>query len=371
MAAAPSAEQPSIREILDADGHIVAVEAGPLSSIAVAPLNERTDANEAFARLLSVNVDAESASATAIAGSYRLHDKALRFTPRFAFRAGQAYRAVLRPEELGAAAASNHELIYRFQAPADAPVPPTEVTAIFPSAATLPENQLRFYIHFSAPMARGSAYEQVRLLDNQNRPIDLAFLELGQELWDSRQLRLTLLIDPGRIKRGVKPREDLGPVFRAGDQFTLVVPSSWQDAQGRSLGKGAEKRFRVGPPIEEAIDPARWRITAPAGDSHQRLAIDFPRPLDHALLQRMLRVRAIGDAEIQGEALVSQDERRWEFLPAQAWRSGEFEIVVDSDLEDLAGNRIGRAFEVDQLAPEAGQAGADAVRLKFEIRSTP
>ncbi len=71
MAAAPSAEQPSIREILDADGHIVAVEAGPLSSIAVAPLNERTDANEAFARLLSVNVDAESAIHSAVRLSRR------------------------------------------------------------------------------------------------------------------------------------------------------------------------------------------------------------------------------------------------------------------------------------------------------------
>mgnify|MGYP003346898067 CR=1 FL=1 len=86
------------------------------------------------------------------------------------------------------------------------PVPPeratTLVTQIYPSADVLPENTLKFYVHFSAPMSRGHSYDHIRLLDEANRPVELAFLELAEELWSPDMLRLTLLMDPGRIKRG-------------------------------------------------------------------------------------------------------------------------------------------------------------------------
>ena len=32
--------------------------------------------------------------------------------------------------------------------------------------------------------------------------IELPFLEIDEELWDPAMMRLTLFIDPGRIKRG-------------------------------------------------------------------------------------------------------------------------------------------------------------------------
>jgi len=372
LAADSTDNGPTIRELKDACGHVIAIEAGMLPAGALAKLSQRSDADEALSRVLSVSVDGAAAAETAIIGSYSLHGDALRFTPRFAFRAGQAYCAVLHPSEVQPAVATPAvDVIHRFHEPAEASAAPAEVMAIFPSTAILPENQLRFYIHFSAPMSRGAAYDCVRLLDGRNRAIDLPFLELGEELWDPQQQRLTLMIDPGRIKRGVKPREDLGPVLRAGEEFTLVIRSTWLDAQNRPLRQEATKHFRVCPPIEAAIDPAQWQIQVPPSGSRQPLAIDFPRPLDHALLQRLLTVRSASGAEIQGEVLVGQEERRWELWPTNPWLPGRFEVLVDNSLEDLAGNRIGQPFEVNAVGLGAKQLHADPVRLGFEIPGVP
>ena len=88
------------------------------------------------------------------------------------------------------------------------------VVAVYPSSATLPENQLRFYLHFSAPMSRGEVYQHLQLLDQDGKPIVLPFLEIGEELWDTTGQRLTLLIDPGRIKRGLCRASSLAPCWK-------------------------------------------------------------------------------------------------------------------------------------------------------------
>ena len=76
----------------------------------------------------------------------------------------------------------------------------------------------------------------------------LAFVEIEHGLWDPRQTRLTVLLHPGRIKRGVAPGERLGPPLRAGRSYRLVVDASMPDAAGRPLGRAFEKRFRSSPP---------------------------------------------------------------------------------------------------------------------------
>ncbi len=53
------------------------------------------------------------------------------------------------------------------------------VTEVYPSAAVLPENLLRFYIQFSAPMSRGEAYRRIKLLDAGGKPVDGRFSRAG------------------------------------------------------------------------------------------------------------------------------------------------------------------------------------------------
>jgi hypothetical protein len=77
------------------------------------------------------------------------------------------------------------------------------------------------------------------------------------------------------------------------------------------------------------------------------LTLDFPKPLDYALLLHLLGVVDNAGRTVAGSVTVERDETRWTFTPATAWKSGEYRILVDTALEDLAGNRIGRPFDVD------------------------
>src|SRR5262249_10274078 len=126
----------------------------------------------------------------------------------------------------------------------------TVVEKIYPSGDKLPENQLRFYLHFSAPMSRNGAYSHIKLLDEKGKEVASPFLELGEELWDPGVKRFTLLLHPGRIKRGLKPREELGPILEEGKRYTLVIAADWSDAEGNLLKAGVRKSFAVGPPDE-------------------------------------------------------------------------------------------------------------------------
>ena len=50
---------------------------------------------------------------------------------------------------------------------------------------------------------------------------------------------------------------------------------------------------------------------------------------------------------VAGSVEVSEGETHWQFTPEKPWQAGAFDLVVDTSLEDLAGNTIGRPFKVD------------------------
>lgn len=363
FAAEPAASKPAIRVITDKANLPIAFEATGLAAADLAKLADREDRDEALAKILSVFVagDAQGSDLPAMAGRHFVDGTSLRFAPRYPLRAGMRYRAVLRP------AAATKPLTLEVTIPEAAAGKPTEIAHVYPTSATLPENQLKFYIHFSAPMGRGEAYEHVRLLDAKGQKADLPFLELNEELWDASGTRLTLLIDPGRIKRGVKPREDLGPVLEAGREYTLVIDRAWRDAAGRPLKADFQKRFRTTAPVEAAIDEKAWKIVPPPAGAKDALVVRFSRPLDHALVERTLWITGPDGKSIAGKATAADEERRWEFLPERPWTAGKYQLIVDTTLEDLAGNRIGQPFEVEILGTEDKRAPDETVKLPFTI----
>ncbi|HUY92097.1 MAG TPA: hypothetical protein VMV10_25370 [Pirellulales bacterium] len=297
----------------------------------------------------------------AMVGSYALDEGRLRFAPRYRLDPGVIYRAVYRPAEREAA-----PITADFEIPAPRAARPTKLAAIYPSRDRLPENQLKFYLHFSAPMSRGEAYEHVQLLDAQGRPIELPFLELGEELWDREAKRFTLFFDPGRIKRGLKPREEVGPAIEEGKSYTLVIDAGWRDAAGRPLAAEVRKTFAVGPPDDTPLDAANWKLDAPAG-GREPLVVEFPEPLDHALLGRLLYVERGGEP-VAGEIAIDQQETRWRFTPRDAWRPGSYDLVAGKELEDLAGNSLARPFEIDELKPVTLEVTPEFVRVPFEVK---
>ena len=302
-----------------------------------------------------------------IAGTLRRSDADLVFTPKYPLVPGLEYRAVLDRGQLSSSPAKViTERFHLDQLPAGLP---TAVTQIYPTIDRLPENQLKFYLRFSQPMCRGEAYQHVRLLDESGRPVDGAFLELGEELWDGDQQRFTLLFDPGRVKRGLKPREDLGPVLVEGRSYILQVDAKWRDAEHRALVKPVEKQFSVGKPDETPIDPLTWKIVVSPAGSTEPLAVRFGEPLDIALLERMVWIDDASGQKVAGKITTAEHQSVWKFTPQSPWGAGSYQLVADTRLEDLAGNSIGRAFEVDEFAPVKTKIESQTVKLPFEIKT--
>ena len=251
--------------------------------------------------------------------------------------------------------------------PPGIPITPTVVESVYPSAEVLPENLLRFYLHFSAPMSRGEAYTHIRLLDAAGRAVADPFLELNEELWSGDGRRFTLLFDPGRIKRGLKPREEVGPVLEAGKSYTLVIDRHWPDAQGNPLAGEFRKSFRAGPPDQESPSPRDWKIQAPAAGTRHPLEVEFSEPLDSALARRLIVVRDGQNRIVQGVVSLERAESLWRFTPDAAWTAGAYSLDVGTDLEDLAGNAVGRPFEVDLAGPISARVKTESISRPFRI----
>jgi len=84
----------------------------------------------------------------------------------------------------------------------------------------------------------------------------------------------------------------------------------------------------------------------------------------------LLRTILVADAEgknLPGHVSVDDDERRWEFHPNSLWAAGKYQLVIDTTLEDLAGNRIGQPFEVEQLGAAEKNMRPDTLRIPFVI----
>ncbi|WP_152050671.1 hypothetical protein [Tautonia marina] len=301
-------------------------------------------------------------------GRLRMDSDRLRFEPRYAIRPGTTYRATFRPGLLPGADPDVRpiEADLALPDPADS-AEPTRILAVYPSGDQLPENLLRVYVHFSAPMSRGEVYRHLQLLGPDGDPVPSPFLELDEELWDPSGTRLTLLIDPGRIKQGLVPREELGPVLEAGQRYTLQIGAEWPDSAGRSLAEPFRKVFETLPADEVPPDPSDWQLATPMAGSREPLRVQLPEPLDHALMGRLVFVSDEQGRLLSGQSEVTDHETRWSFTPDAPWRPGRYLLVADTDLEDLAGNGIGRPFEVDVFERIEPRVDVRTVSVPFQV----
>jgi hypothetical protein len=368
VAALSAAAESPIRAVADTSGKVIAFEGTEIPP-SVLPFLKKLGADDAtWPSMFAVYVGKAPGrpDVPPMLGSYSLHGTNVRFTPKFPLKPGLSYCVEYFPPPASEIASpARYERV--FTIPAAARGKAAKINAVYPSADVLPENQLRFYVQFSAPMSRGEAYSHLKLLKEDGEPVDLPFLEIGEELWDTSGRRLTLLIDPGRIKRGLKPREESGPVLESGHKYTLIITAGWRDESDQPLEADFVKKFAAGPPIEKAIEPKEWKVLPPAAGTREPLAIEFPRPLDNALLERTIAVSDSTGKRLAGEVTIAKQERCWFFRPKQPWTAGKHELVIDTTLEDLAGNRIGRAFEVDELPPVEKFVATEFYRLPFEI----
>jgi hypothetical protein len=292
-----------------------------------------------------------------VAGSFEEQGGVTWFVPRFPLVPGLSYSLLIDGRESAS-----------IEVPALASTPSTDVVSIHPTAEEVPVNLLRTYVTFSAPMSEGYAARAVAVhrLDT-GEPLDGVFLQMEPELWDSSRQRLTLLLDPGRIKRGLVPHLEAGYPLTQDVPVAVIVDPSFRDAAGQPLRAAAERRYRIGPAIRGRVDPLAWRLTAPAAESSEPLVVAFEDPLDRALLQRCLVVVDAAMAPVRGAATTDDGDRVWRFRPASPWQAGRYTLRVDARLEDVTGNSVHRVFDRDLDLPEHAPLDAHSVGVPLTI----
>src|SRR5262245_27095521 len=314
---------------------------------------------EQRAALLTVSVDAPDVPP--LAGRYSVENGVLVFTPQYPVQAGVRYKAVARVPGMP-------PITTVAEIPKRVVSPSTVVSNVYPSTNVLPENQLKFYIHFSASMAQGDAFEHVALLDESGaRMPDPPFLIRSGELWDREFRRFTLFFDPGRVKRDLGPSLELGPALVEGKRYTLVVDRKWTDAEGNPLKEEFRKTFTVGPPDRKPLDLATWKIAKPRAASVEPVVVEFPEPMDHAILLRELDVFDPAGALVEGPVTLDRNETRWTLTPKTPWKKGAYILRVGTSTADLAGNMVGRPFEVDLFDKIDERITRQTLDLPFRI----
>ena len=284
-------------------------------------------------------------------GTYHTAKDTLIFTPRFGFMKGQTYTAQFHLQKFNTdfqlSTTNTPTISHHFTIPIPKSIATTSVTQIYPSGNILPENLLKFYIHFSALMQRNNTYAHIQLIDDLGQEVDKAFLDVTPELWSPTTQRFTLFFDPGRIKRGLLPHQHLGMALQAGKTYRLVVRQSLKDANGNPLVNTHTKTFSIIASDRTSPNIKKWRVTPPKRNTHTPLQLKFDEPLDHALSNTLITIKDQNAEILQGKIESTHNETQWLFTPNTIWSSGQYTIHINPILEDLAGNQLTRLFDVD------------------------
>lgn len=327
----------------------------------VTPLGEHLEA------LLRVKVaeagDTHDDGLPNVAGDYEILGDGVRFTPRFAFDSGVVFRATLDLGALGRPGLVEGQTL-EFSFPRETGSADTKVSHVFPSSAVLPENLLRFYIRFSNPMQRGLAANNIEVLGPDGGPTPDVLYRAPVELWDHSMSCLTVLLDPGRLKRGVGPNRVLGPPLKAGQRYTLVIGTGMIDVYGRPLRKAFNRPFTVSEAVRAPITIEEWGISRPAAGSREPLELTCPRPLDWAQLLHGITVVSETGLPISGCVDIGTGETQWRFTPDEPWQAGTYSVCVAPSLEDICGNTPYGPFD-------GPFRSADEMALETAIRMIP
>ena len=86
-------------------------------------------------------------------------------------------------------------------------------------------------------------------------------------------------------------------------------------------------------------------------------------------------MRALGvrreHAAVDGEIVIGGGEKQWTFTPQAPWRAGAYQLIALDILEDVAGNQIGRAFEVDNFDTVDKSPNPKSIVMPFTIPAAP
>ena len=270
-----------------------------------------------------------------IQGQYTKEGDYLVFKPFFLFESGMNY--VVETKNTNS---DSTDFYQSFRIGNKKKIEEAKVVGIYPSANQLPENLLRFYIYFNTPMKKGQALKYIQLTDAEGNIDNYVFMEFKQELWSADGKRLTILFDPGRIKRGVSTNIQRGPALLEGKGYNLNISDDWQDVYGQQLSIRTSKKFEVIKAYRHHITVNDWDINQPQENSYDALTIHFDRIIDHALIQSMIKLIDADENHVTGYWEILEKEQLIQFIPNKKWKKGNYRIKINSRFEDVVGNNL-------------------------------
>lgn len=219
-----------------------------------------------------------------------------------------------------------------------------KVMAVFPSSDTLPENLLRMYIHFSSPMKTLGNLEKIKLIDEKKQEVVGAIFNNVHELWDHEQKQLTIILDPARVKTGLKAHQEKGRALQVGKQYHLII-GHLEDVDGNPLKDVFTKSFYVSKEDKLAPNKEKWILEIPKAQSKLPLVIQFPQMLDQLSLRQRLQLTDENNQPVDGQIEIAKQETEWWFVPTNNWLAGNYILYVHTRLEDPVGNNLNGLFD--------------------------
>ncbi|MEM6295479.1 MAG: hypothetical protein AAGA54_29665 [Myxococcota bacterium] len=240
-----------------------------------------------------------------------------------------------------------------------------EVVAVYPRSEALPENILRFYVYFSEPMAEGGFLEHVRLEHvGSGQDLTGVFFDNVHELWSRDRRRITLLVDPGRVKTGLVAHQKLGRAFSAGETYRLTILDTWTSIGGRRLEGAYTAEFTATREDRASVLPSSWSLQEGRDAARPSLAADFGDVVDHVSVHRLLTVHTARGHRVPGRWSIEAGDTSATWVARDEASPEALCLGVDPRFEDAAGNNLEAALD----AP--GQTGG-ATRAQLELMPVP
>ena len=271
-----------------------------------------------------------------ILGSYKLKGSLFGFKPRFAFEQGTCYQVF-------STIVPSAELHF---CPEVRPVTtPNNHVTIYPSGKVVPANILRFYIYFDVPMREDNPYNHINLIDSQGDTVRNVLYPAEPALWSSDQKRLTVLLDPGRVKRGLMANNQWGLAFAPELEYFLVIGKKLTDLWGNPLSEDFIHPLLIADADYHSPVLNNWNITVPSVNTLNHLKVAFDEPLDLAQCLRWINI-ARNHSIVEGTWEIGDNEMWATFVPSSHWAPGSYQLLVFNKLEDRSGNSIRKPFEI-------------------------
>jgi len=186
-------------------------------------------------------------------------------------------------------------------------------------------------------------------------------------LWSPDYQRITLILDPGRVKTGLDANLELGRSFESGKKYTMEIDTEIEALSGEKLVQKFRKEFQVVSEDRTPPNDDNWKIVIPKENTFDPLRIEFNDILDHAQMISFIRVYDSSNSSLQGEVKFKNNESIWEFYSNSKWEKGNYSIKIDVRLEDLAGNNIQGKFDRDAQSDDLLYLDQKEIVIEFTI----